>query len=298
MARIPFSSATAIAAKNADLLAKLRFRDSEEAFEWIRDNRDAVRSKEEGELSLSYIAVVLDVAGKLNGMNAQALRRRCGAYDNYLYNKELIDRLEFKDEMAAFEWIRDNRDAVRSKEEGELSLSYIAVVLDVAGKLNGMNAQALQRRCGAYDFFKAKEHFFANAIRNFFKRNENAGAAEFRKWCLGLLDFPTATLLHQLKGGKTISKPYLRLILTIVGDDYFDQIKRARPGSPSAEDINELRQAYTEALRKIEKKRAIGSAEIKRAIKRKRREVKLALNALSHGVRLEQKAFRKIASGA
>ncbi|MEM3075531.1 MAG: hypothetical protein QW590_01770, partial [Candidatus Bilamarchaeaceae archaeon] len=184
------------------------------------------------------------------------------------------------------------------KEEGELSLSYIAVVLDVAGKLNGMNAQALQRRCGAYDFFKAKEHFFANAIRNFFKRNENAGAAEFRKWCLGLLDFPTATLLHQLKGGKTISKPYLRLILTIVGDDYFDQIKRARPGSPSAEDINELRQAYTEALRKIEKKRAIGSAEIKRALKRKRREVKLALNALSHGVRLEQKAFRKIASGA
>src|SRR3990167_7440299 len=162
---------------NKQLVDAVSFRNVEDAFAWIRENRAKVISKEGTpekpvELSLSYIAAILDVAGKLEGIDVQTLQRKCAAYDNYLANKQLVDAVSFRNVEDAFAWIRENRAKVISKEGTpekpvELSLSYIAAILDVAGKLERIDVQKLTWKCGAYDNYLANKQLVdAVSFRN------------------------------------------------------------------------------------------------------------------------------------
>ncbi|MEM3422795.1 MAG: hypothetical protein QXY63_03655, partial [Candidatus Bilamarchaeaceae archaeon] len=100
--------------------SNLSFTNEDEAFEWIKNNREKIKSKDKGEeLSLSYIALILEVAEKLEKINAHGLQIKCAAYDNYLFNKETIDKLDFSNEDEAFEWIKNNREKIKSKDKGE-----------------------------------------------------------------------------------------------------------------------------------------------------------------------------------
>ncbi|MCX8202670.1 MAG: hypothetical protein N3G74_02610, partial [Candidatus Micrarchaeota archaeon] len=146
-------SAQNIYLSNKSIIDQLQFNSEEEAFEWIKSNRNAIKPKEGEELSLSYIVQVLDVAGKLKGFDVNSLKRYCAAYDCYLSNKSTIDQLRFNSEEEAFEWIKSNRNTIKPKEGEELSLGYIAQVLDVAGKLKGFNVRGLQTNCAAYDCY-------------------------------------------------------------------------------------------------------------------------------------------------
>jgi phage terminase small subunit len=288
---------------NKELVDALEFKDTSEAFEWIKGNRHKIKSKEKGkELSLGYIVTILEAGGKITNKDAQALRMLCGAFDNYLENKDLMDVLEFWDLETAFEWIKKNRKNVKAKIGSQLSLIYIATILEVAGKLRGFSAQQLKMICGAYDFFKAKEHFFVAAMANYFKENKGAELSDFIKWCMNSREYPTATIWHSVKGKKPISRTYLRTILQSAKNDlakHFDRMKEMKFEGQS--DITFLRESYKRALKAIakkEKEKKIDRREMFSLIRRKRREVKLALSAFRTGAKLEKKAFRKISSAA
>jgi hypothetical protein len=207
---------------------------------------------------------------------------------------------------GAFEWVTTSRAAFRSKEEGKsLSLGYIVDVLEAAGKLEGIDAQKLQRRCGAYDFFKAKEHFFAVRIRSLAGEDANRTVRKFMAWCKDAQTFSTATLLHSLKGGKPISNRYLRSILQSARSDLEGmaalaaEARNGRVCTPDEEDVTTIREGYAKACRSLEKRQKAGKISpdfTKKMLGMKRREVKMALTALEMGVRLEQRAFRKLAS--
>src|SRR3989344_2885079 len=174
---VPFTDgARGAYALNQQLIDAVSFRNVEDAFAWIRENRAKVISKEGTpekpiELSLGYIAAILDVAGKLERIDVQTLQRKCGAYDNYLANKQLVDAVSFRNVEDAFAWIRENRAKVISKEKAEepfeLSLSYIVNILEVAGKLERIDVQKLQRKCAAYDNYLANKQLVdAVSFRN------------------------------------------------------------------------------------------------------------------------------------
>ena len=285
---VPFTDgARGAYALNQQLIDAVSFRNVEDAFAWIRENRAKVISKEGTpekpiELSLGYIAAILDVAGKLEGIDVQTLQRKCAAYDNYLANKQLVDAVSFRNVEDAFAWIRSNRANVISKEKAEepfeLSLSYIVNILEVAGKLERIDVQKLTWKCAAYDFYLAKKHYFDSITKRVVSGNRDADFEDVRKEFERMRGFTNATAVHSLKMAKPISKNYLRLILSAARDDIEKEItrfKRLHPSELTNEDIRAIRESYGGAVAKLVRKKT--NADLREAIKKKRREVTLML---------------------
>ncbi|MEM3422857.1 MAG: hypothetical protein QXY63_03990, partial [Candidatus Bilamarchaeaceae archaeon] len=193
----------------------------------------------------------------------------------------------------AFEWIKNNREKIKSKDKGEeLSLPYIALILEVAGKLEKINAHGLQIKCAAYDFFRAKEHYFINTLKNFIKNNSSANIDDFCKWCKQLREYESCTLFYKLNKNKPISLSYLKLILRVAKSDLEEAMLKLRENktySYSDEDINNIKKHYAAAVKKIQKTQ-MNEKEKYRLIKKRRREVKLILNIL----KLKGKAEKKV----
>ena len=206
-----------------------------------------------------------------------------GARGAYALNQQLIDAVSFRNVEDAFAWIRENRAKVISKEGTpekpvELSLSYIAAILDVAGKLEGIDVQTLQRKCAAYDFYLAKKHYFDSITKRVVSGNRDADFEDVRKEFERMRGFATATAVHSLKMAKPISKNYLRLILSAARDDIEKEItrfKRLHPSELTNEDIRAIRESYGGAVAKLVRKKT--NADLREAIKKKRREVTLML---------------------
>ncbi|MCS7109530.1 MAG: hypothetical protein NZ903_01905 [Candidatus Micrarchaeota archaeon] len=234
------------------------------------------------------------------------LQRRCGAYDCYLSNKSTIDQLQFNSEEEAFEWIKSNRNTIKPKEGEELSLGYIAQVLDVAGKLKGFNVRGLKTNCGAYDYYTAKQPYFISVIYRLHKSNTSCSADDVKKEFERISRFPTSTAIHQLRKNVIISQMYLNLVLEVSKKDISNiintlnsadnQINSSR--SVSREVINNLHKSYATSVKKLKKKcdkEELSIKDMKTIIRRKRREVKMILKAAENGFDIQKRAYERLA---
>ncbi len=274
---------------NRELIDGVEFKDEKKAFEWIKENREKVKGRKGEELSLVYIAKMLNVAGKIRDEDLQKVQWMCSAYESYLDNKELIDKEEFKDEKEAFEWIKENREKVKGRKGEELSLVYIAAVLNVAGKIRDEDLQKVQRVCSAYDFFQAKKHLFWKYVQRFNSREE--AIEGIRK--LSEFDSP---LIYSLKRDKNISKKYLRNVYSVIEGELKELLTaRCVKRGLTAEERKEIERCYREAMEKIRKSKG-RKHDKKKLERRKWRETCRVIGALRSGVELEERAYKKLRS--